>query len=46
MIYEIAINTNKDPSCVQITKYKDACIALLLGLTKYTIKKEGINSSS
>lgn len=29
-----------------MTKYKDACVALRLGLTKYTIKNEGNNKHS
>lgn len=34
MRYAIVIKTKNEPICVQIRKYRDACIDLLLGLTK------------
>ena len=46
IIYKTEHKTKNDPICVQITKYRDACIALLLGLTKYTNKKDGISKHS
>lgn len=45
-MYEIPQRTKKEPTWVHIMKYKDAWIARLLGLTKKTKKKEGINKNS
>jgi hypothetical protein len=45
-IKDIAIKTNTEPNWVHIIKYREACIDLLLGLTKYTIRNEGINNNS
>ncbi len=46
IIYTHAVKTKNEPNCVHITKYIEACIALLLGLTKYTKKNDGNNKNS